>query len=147
MHSKFSTLWMICNAYDDMSNFSVRSKHQRCYRKDTQDLSHNIGRWHLSKSKSIDFLYKNITTEHTQSFVFQQNRNLYSGIVNWPKLEIYKSKWQATRQFGNLMEVPTIHFQTSGHDSNLYQVEFIEPHNPVQQDREQAKLWSNFEWL
>ena len=32
MHSKFSTLWMFCNAYDDMSNFSARSKHQRCYR-------------------------------------------------------------------------------------------------------------------
>ena len=22
---------MLCNAYDDMSNFSARSKHQRCY--------------------------------------------------------------------------------------------------------------------
>ena len=22
---------MLCNAYDDMSNFSIRSKHQRCY--------------------------------------------------------------------------------------------------------------------
>jgi len=31
MHSKFSTLWMIYNAYDDMSSFSARSKHQRCY--------------------------------------------------------------------------------------------------------------------
>ena len=32
MHSKFSTSWMLCNAYDDMSNFNDRSKHQRCYR-------------------------------------------------------------------------------------------------------------------
>ena len=32
MHSKFSTLWMLCNAYDDMPSFSARSKHQRCYR-------------------------------------------------------------------------------------------------------------------
>ena len=23
---------MLCNAHDDMSNFSIRSKHQRCYR-------------------------------------------------------------------------------------------------------------------
>ena len=22
---------MLCNAHDDMSNFSIRSKHQRCY--------------------------------------------------------------------------------------------------------------------
>ena len=34
MHSKFSTLWMLCNAYDDMSSFSARSKHQRCYSSD-----------------------------------------------------------------------------------------------------------------
>ena len=32
MHSKFSTLGMLCNAHDDMSIFSARSKHQRCYR-------------------------------------------------------------------------------------------------------------------
>ena len=31
MHSKFSTLGMLCNAYDDMPSFSARSKHQRCY--------------------------------------------------------------------------------------------------------------------
>ena len=31
MHSKFPTLWMLCNAYDDMSSFNARSKHQRCY--------------------------------------------------------------------------------------------------------------------
>ena len=29
-------------------------------------------------------------------------------------------------------EISTIHFQTSRHDSNLYQVEFTEPHNQVQ---------------
>ena len=23
---------MLCNAHDDMSNFSIRSKHQRCYK-------------------------------------------------------------------------------------------------------------------
>ena len=32
MHSKFSTPRILCNAYDDMSNFSARSKHQRCYK-------------------------------------------------------------------------------------------------------------------
>ena len=31
MHSNFSTLWMLCNAYDDMSSFNPRLKHQRCY--------------------------------------------------------------------------------------------------------------------
>ena len=31
MHSKCSTLRMLCNAYDDMASFSVTSKHQRCY--------------------------------------------------------------------------------------------------------------------
>ena len=31
MHSNFSTLWMLCNAYDDMSCFNVMLKHQRCY--------------------------------------------------------------------------------------------------------------------
>jgi hypothetical protein len=31
MHSKLYTIWMLCNAHDDMSNFSIRSKNQRCY--------------------------------------------------------------------------------------------------------------------
>jgi len=28
---------MLCNAHDDMSNFSIRSKHQRCYISDGFD--------------------------------------------------------------------------------------------------------------
>ena len=31
---------MLCNAYDDMSNFSARSKHQRCYNPSPLKKSH-----------------------------------------------------------------------------------------------------------
>ena len=43
MHSKFSTLCMLCNAYDDMLSFNARSKHQRCYTIFAMNL---LKRWH-----------------------------------------------------------------------------------------------------
>ena len=59
MHSKFSTLRLLCNAYDDMSNFSARSKHQRCYtgptrlrnKKRTDRCTHQIKRAHIGRLK------------------------------------------------------------------------------------------------
>ena len=64
---------MLCNAHDDMSNFSIRSKHQRCYKELEQNVHKEQVQGNKLKRNYIQGMLNNldlITTHGAKEVIY-----------------------------------------------------------------------------